>query len=205
MTEHRQVWVAFDFDGTLTHGDTLMPFLRYALGSVRWARALAMEAPSLVGYLLRLVPNNVAKERLLVRCLKGMPVSELGKLGEEFANERISGMLRPETMARLLEHRQSGHTCVLVSASLGAYLKPWAQVAGFHYVLCTEVQQDGQGLVSGKLEGVSCFGPEKARRLGALLPGNIELHAYGDSRGDLEMLAMAQCRWYRGQMLNSHD
>ena len=57
---------AFDVDGTLTRRDTLLPFLADLVGPGRLARALAVAA---VGRPKR----DAAKERLLIRLLRGRP------------------------------------------------------------------------------------------------------------------------------------
>jgi HAD superfamily phosphoserine phosphatase-like hydrolase len=92
---------------------------------------------------------------------------------------------------------------VVISASLDLYVRPWAINAGFDDVLATHLQTHEAGLVSGKLAGANCFGIEKVRRLQALLGDRdgYTLYAYGDSRGDRELLSSADYAYYR-QMPN---
>jgi phosphoserine phosphatase len=55
------------------------------------------------------------------------------------------------------------------------------------------------GVYTGELALPNCYGVEKSRRLTALL-GEREaytLYAYGDSKGDKELLAMADYSYYR--------
>lgn len=203
MTGSREVWAAFDFDGTLTRRDTLLPFLHYSMGAVRFLKSLVAESPSLAGYAAGIVPNDRAKERLLERCFSGEAADHLREYGRRFAIERIPLLLRPNTMARMREHLTAGHVCVVVSASPGIYIRPWAEVAGVHRVICTELETDHFGRVTGRLAGGNCYGAEKARRLTAILPPSAELHAYGDSCGDREMLAMADYGYYRGRLILS--
>ena len=58
----------FDFDGTLTQSDTLMPFLQHYSGT-QYYRKLLRVAPILLGYLAKIVPNGVVKERVLTEFL----------------------------------------------------------------------------------------------------------------------------------------
>ena len=43
---------AFDFDGTLTHRDTLLPFLLHVAGPVKFLIKMVIVAPILLGYAL---------------------------------------------------------------------------------------------------------------------------------------------------------
>jgi phosphatidylglycerophosphatase C len=58
--------------------------------------------------------------------------------------------------------------------------------------LCTSLDIDERGHCTGRLLGANCRGPEKATRLQTLFgTEKVELWAYGNSRGDDEMLALA--------------
>ncbi|MDA8328096.1 MAG: HAD-IB family hydrolase [Betaproteobacteria bacterium] len=195
MKNNPPVWAAFDFDGTLTQRDSLLPFLRQVLGTARLATTLAMQAPWLVAYMAGLLANDRAKARLLRHTLGGMHRSVLQEHGRSYATNTLPQLLRPAMMQRLRQHQALGHTCVLVTASLTLYTQNWGLAAGLTQVIGSELAYDENGLATGALQGKNCFGAEKAVRLRALLPGNAKLYAYGDSRGDLEMLAMADKAW----------
>jgi HAD superfamily hydrolase (TIGR01490 family) len=102
-------------------------------------------------------------------------------------------------MQRFAWHKQQGHRCVIVSASLELYLRPWATAAGFNDVLGSRLEALDDGRTSGKLLGENCFGPEKMRRLETLLGPRegYTLYAYGDSRGDKELLSAADFAFYK--------
>lgn len=189
---------AFDFDGTVTYRETLSAFLRQVATPWQWGRNTLLLLPTLLGYGLRLIPNNTAKERVLHRFLAGMPQERLAQHGERFARDIIPTLLRPQAMARLAWHRRQGHRCIIVSASIEDYVSPWARAAGFDAVIATRLVRDGNGRITGYYDGGNCYGAEKARRLRMLLgEGAVEIYAYGDSRGDREMLAMADHAYYR--------
>ncbi|HTN94498.1 MAG TPA: HAD-IB family hydrolase [Gallionella sp.] len=195
----KPVVAAFDFDGTLTRRDTLLPFLRYLLGDAQVARHALMLSPTLAGYGLGLINNGIAKERVFVKCLAGMSEEILRQEGERFASLVLPGLLRQEALQRLEWHRQRGHRCVAISASLEIYVRPWAARAGFHDVIATHLESHEDGTVTGKLSGANCFGSEKVRRLETLLGARqgYSLYAYGDSRGDTELLSHADYAYYR--------
>ncbi len=195
----KRVVEAFDFDGTLTRGETLGPFLLHTLGAVRVARDALVLSPTLLGYALRLIRNDVAKERVFIRCLGGMRMDALREEGTRFAATKLPGLLRRKAMQRFAWHKRQGHRCVVISASLELYVRPWAIAAGFDDVLATRIETLADGRTTGRLAGSNCYGVEKVRLLDALL-GSREgytLYAYGDSRGDRELLSAADHAYYR--------
>lgn len=177
---------AFDFDGTLTRRDTLLQFLASIVGWPRVAAALGVHARRLVR------DRDVAKERLLVRLLAGRPDDELRRAGHAYAQ---TIRIEPQMRERMAWHRAQGHELVIVSASLDLYLDEVARSLGVEHTLCTTLEVDAEGRCTGRLLGGNCRGPEKAKRLRTYLgdapDDDLVLWAYGDSRGDHEMLAMA--------------
>jgi phosphatidylglycerophosphatase C len=200
---NKPVVAAFDFDGTLTRRETLLPFLLYTLGAAAVARHALALSPTLAGYGLGLINNGIAKERVFVQCFAGMEMKALQQQGERFAALVLPELLRDTAMRRLEWHKQQGHRCVAISASLELYVRPWAQKAGFDDVIATQLETLPDGRISGRLAGANCYGAEKVRRLQALLgtAGGYTLYAYGDSRGDKELLARADYAYFR-QMPN---
>jgi phosphatidylglycerophosphatase C len=196
---NKPVVAAFDFDGTLTRRDTMFPFLMHILGMSAFVRHVFALSPTLAGYGLGLIRNDIAKEKVFIRCLAGMNMDELRQKGELFAAKVLPNLLRPDAMQRLNWHKQQGHRCVVISASLELYVRPWAINAGFDDVIATHLQTRDAGVVTGKLSGANCFGPEKVRRLQTLLGDRdgYTLYAYGDSRGDRELLSSADYAYYR--------
>jgi len=193
------VVAAFDFDGTITYRDTLFDFLWQLAGPFQFVRKSLPLLPTLLGYALKLIPNSVAKEKVFIGFLGGMPSEELAKAATSFASRRIPRMVRANALERLAWHRQQGHRCVVVSASMEDYVSPWALAAGFDDVIATRLQRDYDGKLTGCYDGKNCYGPEKVRRLQELLGGvqGVELYAYGDSGGDRELLALADHAYYK--------
>jgi phosphatidylglycerophosphatase C len=183
---------AFDFDGTLTRADTLGPFLREVAGTGALLRAFAADAPRLVLAGLGSGSRDDTKERMLRRLVGGRLRSDLAALGHAYG-ERIAGsQLRSEMVARLRWHAAEGHEIAIVSASLDLYIARTAELLGIETVLCSRMEVDGDGRVTGRLIGGNCRGPAKLRRIREQFgEGGYELWAYGDSAGDAEMLAAA--------------
>ncbi len=193
------VVAAFDFDGTLTYHDTLWPFLVYTHGFWKAATALTWLSPWLVRDAFKGASRQPMKERVLTEFYGGKSEKEMRDLGVEFAKKPLEKHLRPEAMERFQWHRQQGHLCVLISASVDTYLVPWAQQVGFDKVATSRLEIDANQCITGRLVGKNCWGPEKVRRLQELV-GPKEgylLYAYGDTRGDRELLQYADHPFYR--------
>jgi len=185
----RPVVAAFDFDGTLTRRDTLAPFLRRACGTWPVVRA-AIAARRARG-------RDAFKVALVGKLFGGWPAERLESMGRAHVPTLLAA-LRPTSLERLDWHRRRGHAVVIVSASLGAYLRPLADRLELDGALAVELVADAGGTLTGEVVGgVNNRGPEKVARLKGWLaarfgPGTeVELWAYGDSSGDAELLAIA--------------
>lgn len=195
------VVAAFDFDGTLTWRDTLLPFLRRLLGTPTLLWVLFICSPWLLAYALRLTSNHRAKARLLHAALAGRTVSEVERCARSFVQDDLPLQWRPWALQRLVEHQRAGHCCLLVSASTSLYIHLAGESLGVNAVLCTEMEVV-DGRYSGRLATPNCHGEEKVRRLQAWLSAEFGaetpvLHAYGDTSGDKPMLRLASVAWYR--------
>jgi phosphatidylglycerophosphatase C len=184
---------AFDLDGTLTRGDSLLSFLRFSCGAARTARALGaelsrfVEAASTGG-----AARDRAKEALLSRCLSGRRESDLAAAAEEFSKAYLARRSRPEALTQVAWHRRRGHRLVVISASPEIYVIPMGRQLGVDAVLATRLETDGDGRLTGRFDGSNCRGEEKVARL-VRWRGGIDgrIWAYGDSSGDAELLALA--------------
>jgi phosphatidylglycerophosphatase C len=184
---------AFDVDHTITRHDCVSRFL-VRVGARRGIVAAVVRRPlaSVVALVRR--DRDAFKEVVAGGVLAGRRVADVEALGRRFAAEQIADDLRADVVARLRWHLRAGHRVVLVSASLGAYLRAFGESLGVHAVICTDVADDGTRYLD-RLVGPNCRGEEKAVRLAAWLHdaglSTDQLWAYGDSKGDAPMLAMA--------------
>jgi phosphatidylglycerophosphatase C len=190
VADERPAVAAFDFDGTLSQRDTLVPFLRQVRGTPRVLVAAGLAVP-------RLRDRDAFKLALIGHLFRGVPAHRVAARGEAYV-PALEAVLRPEMLDRLRWHQDEGHATVLVSASLGAYLRPLAERLGLDAALAVEPVVGGDGVLTGEVVGgLNTRGPEKPARLRAWLeqrygPGaEVELWAYGDSPGDEELLALA--------------
>lgn len=187
----------FDFDGTVTTKDSFIGFIRFYFGDVRFLIGLAMLSPMLLLYVFKLIPNHVAKERMLSYFFKGMDEKTFRSAAQAYATEHIDRMLRPEAMNAIHRHQHRGDKVVIVSASIECWIKPWCEQHSLD--LISTKLQFVQELATGKLLTPNCYGQEKAHRIRAQYDLNAfeTIYAYGDTRGDKEMLDLAHKPYYR--------
>ena len=211
----------FDFDGTLTTSDTLLEFIRYAKGTGRFLMVFLMYSPLLVLMKLHLFPNWKAKQLIFAHLFAGMRIEKFDALCRGFAEEN-QHLLRPKGITLVHEALVAGAQVFIVSASIDNWVRPFfaTQGIGEVEVLGTKVEEK-DGCLTGRFSTANCYGAEKVRRISkALLSKSDEekpsgeakkpalsfdrsryhITAYGDSRGDKEMLAFAD----EGHLVNSH-
>ncbi len=199
------VIAAFDFDGTLTKGDTLLPFLARGMGWPRFLLALLKCAPWLAAFALRLIPNHAAKQKLLRATLKNRTLEQMDDWTSSWLAQSFPGQLQSWTMAQLALHQSQGHCCVMVSASPDIYLKRVADQLGFDALLCTEMAVVN-GRLTGDMKTPNCHGEQKVLRLQVWVAerfgsssGAEVVYAYGDTSGDKPMLRLAAHAFYRAK------
>lgn len=188
----------FDFDGTLTTRETYGDFTRHAVSPLRRALGTPLFAPMLAFYKRGLVSGNRIRRHVAAFGLRGASVAQVHATGARFAAEHIPSLLRGDAMQRLAWHKRQGDTVVLVPGGLDFYLAPWRQTHDVE-LICSRMASRGDRL-TGHYLGAQCVGEEKARRVRKRydLGGYATCYAYGDTREDAAMLALAHKRFYRG-------
>ncbi|CUI17878.1 protein involved in cell wall biosynthesis, morphogenesis and cell division [Candidatus Protochlamydia naegleriophila] len=190
---------AFDFDNTLTVRDSLVPFLFEQAGFLKASYYLAALIPDFLQFQCGYLSRQATKEKILTKFFKGVSFCDLQMSAKRYAANQLDSYLNPQAVERLKWHQQQGHRCILVSASIDLYLCPWAERHGFEKTLASTLALDKQERVTGLLKGNNCWGAEKVKRIEDYLGPreSYQLYAYGDSRGDQELLALADYPFYR--------
>ncbi|MDL5364509.1 HAD family hydrolase [Xanthomonas sp. NCPPB 2654] len=187
----------FDFDHTVTIADSYARFLRRVATPQQLARAKWSVGPWLASYRLGLVSAQAIRRRVTRVVFAGRAADEIAAQADAYARQVLPTLLRPEMMQRIAWHRTQGHRIALVSASLDLYLQPWCAEHGLD-LICNRLEaRDGR--LTGRYADGDC-GPHKARLIRARYDVGAypRVYAYGDSREDRPMLALAHERWYGG-------
>ena len=209
----------FDFDGTLTTSDTFLEFIKYAKGASRFLMVFLMYSPLLVLMKLHLFPNWKAKQLIFAHLFAGMRIEKFDALCRGFAEES-QHLLRPKGITLVHEALVAGAQVFIVSASIDNWVRPFFDIRNLKgvQVLGTQIEVV-DGKVTGRFKTNNCYGEEKVRRIcealttttGTSIPttnaygttslsfdrSQYDIEAFGDSRGDKEMLAFADQGHYK--------
>jgi HAD superfamily hydrolase (TIGR01490 family) len=188
----KHVIAAFDFDGTLTTRDSFTQLIMRRYGLVRTVLTMLTLSPLIAAYAVHLVAASRLKERMFGAFFGGLPAVEFSVFCESFSERFIPPMLRPSAIECARLHREAGHELVIVTASMPAWIAPWAKRNGFSRIIGTEPEVS-HGVLTGRFSTPNCRGDEKRRRFLHAYPdrASYELHYYGNGRGDREMLLFA--------------
>lgn len=189
--QKKETIAAFDFDGTITTKDTLFDFIIFYVGNIRFIIGLFILSPVLILFKAGIIKNSTAKEIMFSYFFKGQSADYFNDKCHSYA-DRIDKIIRKSTLDIIREHQHSNHKTLIISASVSNWIKPWAYRTGINEVISTEIEIKN-GIVTGKFASPNCHGQEKVNRLLAKYPNRTEytLYAYGDSRGDKELLELA--------------
>ena len=194
----------FDFDGTITTRDTFALFLRYYAGTPLWLLNITRLLPTFVTYKLGRIDRHTVKKAVVRRFFSGASAADVDARAAQFAKDVIPGLIRPAAIDRLkvlLADPNCGpESLYICSASIGPYLRAWASSYNIHHknVMATELAINNER-ITGELQGYNVWGENKVRRiLDQFAPHSVEiLEAYGDTRGDREMLHAAKASFFQ--------
>ena len=119
--------------------------------------------------------------------------TELGRQqAEAFCEKYWNKLMRPEGVLAVAAEVNSGAEVTICSASPALVLQPWADKLGIKLIGTQLEVKDGK--LTGRITGNNCRCAQKVARLEKVY-GDLNayhLRAWGDTRGDHELLAAAQ-------------
>lgn len=196
--KQKYIIAVFDFDGTITKKDTLNDFILWNFGVFNLTKQILKLIPFILLYLLRLLPNHVPKQRLFSHFFTGIQEEKFKKMCRDYSLKRIDEITRKKCIEKIKWHRKRGHRLVIISASIVDWIKPWADKHLIDEVIATETEVQDDKL-TGNFCTVNCYGKEKVIRFLEMFPDRDSyfLYVYGNSRGDKELLRLADVGMYR--------
>ena len=181
----------FDFDGTISTKDSFEDFIFFTHGFTKTVLGILINSPILVLYLLKIISNEQAKQKIFAHFYGGWEADRFKTLATQYTQKYLPKILRPKALERLAWHKKEGHKIVVVSASFENYLSIWCQNEGID-LIATQVEIK-EGNLTGQFASPNCYGDEKVRRINQIfnLKDFSTIYAYGDSRGDLPLKTIA--------------
>jgi HAD superfamily hydrolase (TIGR01490 family) len=182
----------FDFDETLLDTESSRLGIRYL-----WERRLVSHGFILKAFTAGLLYryhliSDEQTAKILLRLYRNRYLEDFRDGSETFYRDILRPRLAPNILARINFHKDRGHTLVLISGSIRYLLEPVAQDLGFEHLLCTDLEEGPNGLLTGRPKGPLCLNKTK-RLLAAELArtSSIDLkrsYAYGNHQADLPLL-----------------
>jgi len=183
-----------DFDGTLTTKDSMMSIIIYQRGRLGLVLALLRILPWLILMFMGRYSNQRTKERLLHHCFGRMTVEEFNYFCQRFADSHRH-ILRNNLYDKLVDAKANGDEVVVVTASPENWV---SRLVPEFKVLGTKMEFNP--CFTGRFLTPNCYAQEKVNRILAAYPeletdrSSFHVTAFGDSRGDKEMLEFADER-----------
>lgn len=190
---------AFDFDGTITRCDTFIGIILHTYGLWALICGMARLWPLLLKWKLGRISNSEAKRLVFSHFFTGMSEKGFHDTCRRYFEAEWPRIIRKGAKEAISNHLKAGDTVVIVSASPSGWVRPFAEALGVDTVIGTETAVNPDGRLADHFGSPNCYGPEKVNRLREMFSdkGSYHLTAYGDSKGDREMLAFAEVSYYK--------
>ncbi len=186
----------FDFDGTLCRGDSIVPYLFYAIrrGKAPKRQLLRAAWGYFRGHALKRDDRRAKEDTLSF--IRGKTVGEMDALARDFFQKRLMRRMYLMGIEEMKRLKSDGVMIVVLSASPGVYMRVLPEYLPADAVLSTRCAQNGCNVYLGQV-AENCKGEEKVKRLAAWRKANgLEdaeiVAAYGDSASDGPMLRLAE-------------
>lgn len=160
--EGPEVGAFFDFDGTLIAGYSAAAFFKYRLrrGEIS------------VGEVVKTVAESINVERRGHDVSEMMRVGVQGQAGREAEemdawarnvfSKKIAEMIYPEARLLIDAHLRKGHTVAIASSATRGQIQATAEDMGIDHIICTEMEVDDDGIITGELGSEIRWGQGKA-------------------------------------------
>lgn len=188
----------FDFDGTITHKDSFLPFVLYSVGSINFYFGLILLSPSILLYFIKIISNRSLKEKFINYFFLNLSDDNFQFKINSFIDNKLPKLINTKAFQCMMRHKELGHRVIVISANIEDLVGKWCDKVGITEYSCTNLSKE-DGNLTGRINGANCYGNEKVKRLMSLV-GPLDkfiIYAYGDSKGDSELLEIADHKYYR--------
>lgn len=184
----------FDFDDTLIDTNSSKIGFKWLYDNNLVSKRFLLKTILLgLFYKIRLV-SDIRMSNSLIKFYKGKKLEFFAKQADEFYENLLKPRLVPKILKKVEDHKKQGHFLVIVSGSIRYYLEPVAKDLGFDKIICTELEEGPDGILTGKPIGKICIDDyKKELALNLVEKENIDLKssfAYGDNESDIQLLKL---------------
>ena len=193
----------FDFDGTITTQDTYSKFIFVSTPKFRLVLGYIFLLPVIILYKCKILPASKVRPVITWVSFKNRSQSDISSIAADFVSNYLPTVIRTEMLQKIKWHQKNGDEVYVVSASLSPYLDLWCSEHGIK-VLCSELELI-KGKFSGKYTSGDCSGQRKVSAIHSRLSLSVfnKIFAYGDTNEDLEMLSLADVKYFKGKHLRN--
>ncbi|MCM1348347.1 MAG: HAD-IB family hydrolase [Firmicutes bacterium] len=188
----KPVVALFDFDGTLINRDSFVEFAKFSLSPWRLGVGIMRSLPWLISWKIGKTSSHKAKERLFRNLYRGARGRWFETKCRLFA-DKLDTMVCQATMDALKQCKKNEFDIAIISASIGTWIRPWAERHGIYCVIATEAEIEN-GRLTGNFATPNCRGEEKLRRFKEFenrQRRGYDLYVWGDSDGDKPLMEYA--------------
>ncbi len=184
----------FDFDGTISSKDSMISYAKFINSNPVFYLKSILFGPIYLLLLLKIIDNQSAKNIFLKIFIGKYSKQELESTSEKFAIY-FKKHIKPSALNYLNNLKVLDNMAyVIVSSSLDIWLLPIANDLGLPCICTKAIYKNG------KYHGMetNCYGMQKVLRIKEkyTLEKFQNIVAFGDSKGDKEMLEIATQKHY---------
>lgn len=193
MTVDKKTAAFFDFDETLLAIDSATIGFKVLRDQGYLTTSFLMK----MSVVMLLRKAGIIDEHRLAKAFlsfyRGRELQTFVDSAADFYTEYLKPNLAPDVVEKLRWHQEQGHLTVLVTGSIDYYLQPVMNDLAIDHLLCTHLETDENGLLTGRPLGLVCVGDSKvvlAQKLAS--EADIDMSAsfaYGNSALDIPILS----------------
>ena len=196
--DRKETVIFTDFDGTLTVKDSYMRSLFFYGGYKRLILNLFPLIYNFILFFLGKKTRNDMKNLTLTVFYKGQNLETLKhNKNSSFIKKKIQYFNNVKQLIESIRKNNcsKGYRCkvVLVTASPNVYIEDVTKQLGYDGFICTKLETDTDGLLTGKMIGENCNYKEKVERIknSKFYNKNANIISFGNSKGDYEMFKIS--------------
>ena len=159
----------FDFDGTLTHKDTMFLYLKF-YDATKYRIQFVKHIPLFILLKLKLADAEKVKKSFIASILKGERKTEIEKKSELFFQEFYPELFLENALEFIKNIDRENTECYIVSASLDIWVAPFAKE--FQMKLLSTRAEFKNDKFTGNFIGKNCNGAEAVFQSGRPRPAS---------------------------------